>query len=51
MVEPAEILTMKKEHVFDHINHLADTAKTDNFMKEQMDITHPTSPKKQMFQL
>ena len=40
MVELTEIPSMKKENVFHHMNHLADIAKTDNFMQKQIDIAH-----------
>ena len=45
MVELIAIPTMQNENVFDHINHLVDIAKIDNFMQEQIDTVHRTSKK------
>ena len=45
IVELIAIPTMQNENVFDHINHLVDIAKIDNFMQEQIDTVHRTSKK------
>ena len=45
MVELIGIPTMQNENGFDHINHLVDIAKIDNFMQGQTDIVHHTSKK------
>ena len=45
MVEPTGIPTMQNENALDQINHLADKAKIDNFMQEQIDTAHRTSKK------
>ena len=45
MVELTGIPTMENENVLDHINHLADIAKIDNFLQEQIDTVHCTSKK------
>ena len=45
MVELIGIPTIQNENVFDHINHLVDIAKIDNFMQEQIDTVHRTSKK------
>ena len=45
MVELTGIPTMQNENVLDHINHLPDIAKIDNFMQEQTDTADRTSKK------
>ena len=45
MVELTGIPAMQNENVFDYINHLADIAKIDNFIQEQIDTAHRTSNK------
>ena len=42
------VSAMKNGNVYGHINHLADIAKTDNFMQKHIDITHRTSEKKML---
>ena len=45
MVELTGIPTMQNENVLNHINHLADIAKIDNFLQEQIDNAHRSSKK------
>ena len=45
MVALTGIPTMQNENVLDHINHLPDIAKIDNFMQEQTDTADRTSKK------
>ena len=43
MVELTGIPKMKNQKLLDHINHLANIAKIDDFTQEQIDINHSAS--------